>query len=71
MTDQTEKEKMTEELLQDLLQKVSSLQQEVTDLKGKDNTQQQSRKRPRDGDGSESQLTCHDGDNDEIMRGAD
>jgi len=57
MTDETEKEKRTEALLQDLFQKVSSLQQEVTDLKGKDNTQQQSRKRPHNGNSPENQLT--------------
>ena len=68
MTDPTEKEKTTEELLQDLLQKVSLLQQEVTELKGKDNTQQQSCKRPRDGDGPESQLTHRDGNNDDHDR---
>ena len=54
MTDPTEKENTTKTLLQDLLQKVSSLQQEVSDLKKNDNTR--SRKRPRDGDGLESQL---------------
>ena len=61
MTDPTEK--TTETLLQDLLQKVSLLQQGVSNLKKNDNTkQQQSRKRPCDGDGLESQLIRCDGD---------
>ena len=41
---------------------MSSLQQEVSDLKKNDNMkQQQSRKRPRDGDGLQSQLIHRDG----------